>query len=154
VYEIDNSYSDNGTAIDGYWVSKALDMGDASLTKQILYVDIIMRQLSGTISLTTITDGNTTAKSSAIGSSSDTTGTIGSEDWGDPMWGGTASTTTATLTASSANVPYRIQVNKPSRTVKLKIENANNNETFTLLGFRVYYRAYAQTKFDASHVIH
>lgn len=154
VYEIDTGYSDNGTAIDSYWVSKALNFGNFSLTKQLLYVDIEFRALSGTVSISVITDGNTIAKTSAIGSTSDTTGTIGDEGWGSPMWGGTAATSTNTVTATSANVPYRIQVNKPTRTFKLKISNSNNNEAWVLLGFKPFYRPYAQQKFDATHIIH
>jgi hypothetical protein len=133
-------------------VSKAINFGDFSLTKQLLYVDIEFRVVSGSVAISVITDGNVVANTSTIGSSSDITGTIGNEDWGDPVWGGTASTTTsAAASSSSSNVPYRLQVNKPTRTVKIKVANANNDETFVLLGFKLYFRPYAQSKFDSAH---
>lgn len=155
VYEIDTGYTDNGTAIDSYWISKAVNFGDFALTKQLLYVDVEFRTLSGTATITVITDGNVTAKSSQISSSSaDTTGTWGDEMFGSPMWGGSNAATTSTVSATSSNAPFRIQVNKPTRTVKLKIANGNNSENFVFLGFKLYFRPYAQQKFDASHVIH
>jgi len=155
VYEIDNSYTDAGTAIEAYWVSKNINFGDFALTKSLLYIDFEFRALSGTATITVITDGNVTAKSSQVASSGgDTTGTWGDEMVGAAMWGGSNATTTTVVGSSSANTPYRMQINKPTRTVKIKISNANNGESFIFLAAKFYFRNYAQQKFDASHVIH
>jgi hypothetical protein len=151
VYEIDSSYSDNGTAVSASWTSKALNFGDFSLTKQILYIDFEFRVISGTATVNVYTDGGILQKSQSIGSSNDTTGTFGDEVWGIPLFGGSSSTTTATSGGSSNNVPYRLQINKPSRTVKVQIVNNNNNESFVFLGFKVYYRVYNVQKFDSAH---
>jgi hypothetical protein len=78
VYEIDTSYSDNGSAISAQWTSKAINFGDFSLTKQVLYIDNEFRQINGSVNIGVYTDGNSLTKSSAISSgNNDTTGTFG-----------------------------------------------------------------------------
>lgn len=152
VYEIDSSYSDNGVAIDSSWTSKAFNFGDFSLQKQILYIDFEFRVVSGTVGVAVYTDNNTLSKTRSVGSTNDTTGTWGDEMWGDPIWGGSNAATTTTITGSNtSNVPYRLFVNKTSRTVKVKIYNANNNESFTFLGMKIYYRPYPVQKFDSAY---
>lgn len=151
VYEIDTSYSDNGSAISGYWTSKAFDLGDFSLYKQFIQVDLLFRQLAGSVTIELIADGNTTLKTSTISNISDVQGTVGYDGWGDPMWGQGVTTATSTSTGQvTQNVPYRIALNKTARTLKVKVSNANNNENFVLLGIKIYYRPYAPTKFPSS----
>lgn len=155
VYEIDTSYSDNGTAISAQWTSKAFNFGDISLYKQILYIDFEFRTIVGSVTIDIITDGNTLTNSTSLAFSNNTTGTIGDEMWGDPMFGGSAATTSATITTTaSANVPYRLQINATTRTLKVKISNSNNNETFVFLGMKIKYRMYADQKFPSNLKLH
>lgn len=161
VYEIDTSYSDNGTAINAYWQSKNFDFGDPSLYKQVIDCDIILRQLSGSVTITFITDNGTVAKTTTLSSSNDLSGTVGSDLWGAYGVGGGTYMTTITgiaqsttssasgVTTATTNVPYRIRLGINCRSIKVKVSNANNNETFTLLGFKFYYRPYKHTKFPS-----
>lgn len=151
VYEIDTSYSDNGTAISAQWTSKALNMGDFSLYKQFLYIDFEFRQIVGSVRIDVYADDSTLNKTSSLAFNNDMTGTIGNDMWGDGLWGGNApAAATATVTASTSNKPYRLPVNITARTIKVKISNANNNETFVFLGFKTYFRPYAPERFPSA----
>jgi hypothetical protein len=152
VYEIvQGTYSDNGTAIAGQWTSKAINFGDISLYKRILYIDFEFRQIVGSVTLNVYTDGGTLASTTSLSYSTDTTGTVGSEMWGDPVWGGSSgATTSASVSTSSSNIPYRLPVNKEARTVKVQISNGNLNETFVFLGMKIFYRPYDVQKFPSA----
>lgn len=152
VYEIDTGYSDNGVAVNSYWVSKAYDFGDFSAYKQFIDVDLEFRQISGTVTLTFITDGEQVIKTSSISNISNTDFTWGASDgFGDYQFGGEPSTTMTTSTGSATqNVPYRIRLNKVARTLKVKVSNANNNENFVLLAIKIYYRPYGHERFPSS----
>lgn len=152
VYEINTGYSDNGTAIDAYFVTKAFDMDDFSQYKQFIDVDLLFRQLSGTVTVTFITDGEEIVKTSTVSSTNNTDYTWGASDgWGEYEWGGEATTAMATSTGSTTqNVPYRFKLNKIARSLKIKVSNANDNENFVLLGIKIYYRPYKHAKFPGS----
>lgn len=157
VYEIDSSYSDAGSPINAYWTSKAFDFGNFSLSKQILYIDFLFRQISGTVSLAVYTDGNILSKASSISSTQDATGTFDGYTggmWGEDIFGGSNAATQmsgATGGGVTSNVPYRVTVNsQPTKTVKFTISNANNNETFVFLGAIIYFRPYGQTMFNSA----
>lgn len=158
VYEIDTSYSDNGAAISSYWTSKAFDFGNFSLSKQILYIDFLFRQVSGTVTIDVYTDQDILSKGSSISSSNDYTGTFGGTTndgmFADEIWGGNNPATVASTATGSnvtSNVPYRLTVNsEPTKTVKFRISNANNNENFIFLGAIIYFRPYGQTMFNSA----
>lgn len=154
IYEIvQGSYTDNGTAISSYWTSKALNLGDFSLYKDILYIDFEFRTIVGSVTIDVYLDGNQLAASTSLAFASDTTGTVGSEMWGDPVWGGSESdTSTTVVAAASSNTPYRLPIlgNRTTRTVKVRISNTNNNEAFVFLGMKIYYRPYAPEKFPSN----
>lgn len=151
VYEIGTGYSDNSTAINSYWVSKAYDFGNFSQAKQFIDIDFFLRQLTGTITISFIADGNTTIASTSISNTSDTSHTWGADMWAEGSWGGDASTSVSTSTGTSTqNVPYRYRLNKVARSLKIKISNDNNNENFVLLGYKIYYRPYAHAKFPSA----
>jgi hypothetical protein len=150
VYEIDTTFSDNGKAIDAYWISKMI--GDFSQEQQILYVDLKFRQVNGRINIDILNDTATPMASGPIGSTNNLVGTMGDEVVGAAIWGGTVGAF-VTDKLSTANVVYRMQVNKACRGMKVKVSNANNNETFNFLGFKYYYRPYAPQKFDSRYKI-
>jgi hypothetical protein len=64
VYEmLYSTYSDNGTAISSSYYTKQFDLGAFDIKKRILFVDIQLRALTGTLSIDVIVDGETLAKS-------------------------------------------------------------------------------------------
>jgi hypothetical protein len=151
VYEIDTGYTDDGQAISAQWTSKAINFGDISRQHLVMYIDFEFRQIIGTVTIDIFSDGNTLQKTTSVGSGNDITGTVGMDMWGDPIWGGNASTTSATITTTgSSNVPYRLPVGITTRTLKFRISNNKINETFVFLGAKIYYRPYAPEKFPSA----
>lgn len=149
VYEVTTSYNDNGEAIDAHWVSKSFDAGSFEVYKHWIDVTLLFRLVSGTVNVSVISDTAETIASSSITSLQDLVGTVGYDLFGDYFVGGDTSTTTGAGPQTN-NVPYRLDINRDSRTVKIKVSNAVLNETFTLLGFIITYRPYSHYQFPSA----
>src|SRR5205085_8553237 len=76
VYKFTTNYDANAVAISAQWTSKAFDLGDFSRYKRWIFVDILFRQLVGSISIDVYGDNGVISKSSSIQSSN--TGGLGS----------------------------------------------------------------------------
>lgn len=151
VYEVSQSYNDNGTAIDAYWVSKAFDAGEFDIEKRWLYCDLQFRQISGSIDLTVYTDGDTLAGSTTI-PAPDSAGELGTMLIGLELLGGNPEDQSFSGgTNSSINVPYRLPIRKNSRSIKIKVANSNNNQNFVLTGIIWGYIPFSQYKFAAAN---
>ena len=151
VYEIAVGYSANGTAINSYWTSKAFDAGSFDGYKRWLDVTLLFRQITGTVTITIYADNNEIVKTTSISSTTSASGSIGTEIMGSEIFGGFGNTPDGT---STNNVPYRVKINTKSRTLKIKISNANDNETFTLLGMNFAYVPYSRYSFPSSQKIY
>lgn len=151
VYEIGTSYSANGTAISSRWVSKAFDAGNFEIDKQWIDITFLFRQILGSVVITVYSDNDQVVKTSSISTTTDTTGSMGTGMLGANILGGTGNAASGT---STNNVPYRLKVSTKSRTLKVKISNANNNESFTLLGMIITYVPFGHFKFDSAHKIY
>lgn len=151
VYEIAVGYSANGTAINSYWTSKAFDAGSFDGYKRWLDVTLLFRQITGTVTITIYADNNEIVKTTSISSTTSASGSMGTEIMGSEIFGGFGDTPDGT---STNNVPYRVKINTKSRTLKIKISNANDNETFTLLGMNFAYVPYSRYSFPSSQKIY
>lgn len=149
IYEIDNNFSDNGTAIDASWTSKAFDIDTPDLQKRWVYVDLLFRQLSGGISISIFTDGDELAATASIPSPA-TGGDMGTMLLGEELLGGDPADQVL-AEATTINVPYRIPIRKNARTLKVKVSNSVDNENFVLLGIYIGYFPYSQWKFDSAN---
>lgn len=148
VFEITTgTYNSNGVAIDAYWTSKAFDAKEFEIYKRWIDVTLYFRQIVGTVTITVYADNNSIVKTATISSSTEATGSMGTQMYGQQIWGGTGSASDAT---STNNIPYRIKINTKSRTLKIKVSNGNNNETFTMLGFLLTYIPYSHYSFPSS----
>ncbi len=106
----------------------------------------------GTVTITIYTDSDSTAAVTVnLASTTDTTGSLGRALMGNQIMGGSGNAQSGTQTA---DVPYRIKINKKARTVKVKVSNSNNNETFTLLAFVFTYIPYSHYSFPSSQKIY
>lgn len=139
LYMMSTDYSANGSAIEAQWTSKAFDIGDFNSYKRWIDLTILFRQLVGTVTITVFTDNGTIAKQTSITSSY--TGGVGSYMWAEDTFGGEPSTTT--VTATSNNIPYRMRLSTKARSIKVKISNDRENETFVVLGMSATYRNYS-----------
>ncbi len=149
IFEIDNNYSDNGSAINSYWTSKAYDLGEFDLEKRWVDVTMLFRQISGTVTIQVFTDNDTLAASTTV-EPSPTGGDMGTITLGLELLGGNADDQVST-TNNTTNIPYRLRISKNSRTVKLKISNNINNENFVLLGINWAFYPFSHFKFPSEN---
>lgn len=148
VYEVvEGSYSVDGTPINSYWISKSFDANNFDEYKRWLDVTILFRQISGSVTVTFYADNDQVVKSTSISADTDYTGSIGTTLMGDPIFGGTGTTSS---TSTTNNVPYRFKVNSKSRTLKIKISNNNDNQNFIVLGFVISYVPYNRQSWPSS----
>jgi hypothetical protein len=148
VYEvIEGNYSNNGTAINSYWISKSFDANQFDEYKRWLDVTILFRQISGSVTVTFYADNDQVVKSTSISSDTDFSGSIGTTLMGSPIFGGTGTTSS---TSTTNNVPYRFKVNTKSRTLKIKISNNSDNQNFIVLGFVIAYVPYNRQSWPSS----
>lgn len=149
VYKMTTSYDANGSAISAQWTSKAYDLAKFSLYKRWIWVDILFRQLVGTIQIDIYSDNGNLVKTTSISSSQ--TGGLGSNlmGGGDEL-GSTVRANTTGTTQASTNIPYRVKLNIKSRTLKVKVSNARINETFVVLGVNFAFRPYSSFIFPSS----
>lgn len=149
VYKLTTNYNSDGSAISAQWTSKAFDLGEFSLNKRWIWVDILFRQLVGTITIDVITDNGTISKTTTVASSS--VGGLGSYKLGGGDWlGGTVEASSGGSTTASTNIPYRVKLSTKSRTIKIKISNARTNENFVVLGLQIGYRKYSSFVFPSA----
>jgi hypothetical protein len=149
VYKFTSNYDANGAAISAQWTSKFFDLGQFSLYKRWIWVDILFRQLVGTIKIDIYTDNGTLSKSTSVTSSQ--LGGLGTNLLGGGDWlGSTVQSSSMGTTTTSTNIPYRVKIGVKSRGVKVKISNARINETFVVLGLEFAYEPYSAFVFPSS----
>jgi len=143
VYKFTTNYDSNGAAISAQWTSKAYDLGDFSGYKRWISLDILFRQLIGTVTINIYTDNGNLLKTTQVSSSSVgglATNVLGGGDY----LGGTPNTSSGgTVAVSSTNIPYRFRINTKSRSIKIQVSNATINQTFVVLGLKLRYRSYS-----------
>lgn len=143
-------YLDDAAAIPMYWESKAYDFGTFDVQKRFVDVTLLFRQLSGNVKVTITIDGNRIEKTYNIPGTSFAggmgRGLLGKASLGGKYEAGIMGTTASTITN---NIPIRLNVGENGRTIKIRVENMNANESFTLLGFNIGYRPYGRNNFPA-----
>lgn len=149
IYEMDANFTDAGTAIPAYWDSKAFDADAPDLQKRWNYVDLLFRQVSGTVSISIFTDNGELAASASIVPAAGG-GELGTMLLGEELLGGDPADQ-VDVEVNTTNVPYRIPVRKTSRTLKIRVENNSNNQNFVLVGMYFGYTPYSQYKFNSSN---
>ena len=143
-------YADDDQAIPFYWESKAYDFNKFDGTKRFVDVTLLFRQLSGAVKVTVTIDGNRIQKTYNIPGTS-FSGGMGRGLLGRSLLGG-ATEAAALGNANSTvtnNIPIRLNVGENGRTIKIRVENANLGQSFTLLGFNFGYRPYGRNNFPA-----
>lgn len=143
-------YSDDGEAISAYWESPALDGNAIDITKRFVDLGIVLRQLTGLLTVAIYADGQELLKETLIEGLSD--GGYGSELIGLAFIGGDVPSGTTEL--SVTNEPYRLVIKRNSRTIKFRIENDRVNESFAMLGYILGYYPFSYYKFNSANKIY
>lgn len=146
------TYSDNGSAIEAYVVSKAQDVNNPDITKFWVDLRLIFRRLSGQITFTVYQDDGIAVGTAVIGSGS--ARGMGIKRLGVYALGKDGVTVSGTSTTTFVDNPQSVGLNLDSRTIMYKIYNNRVNENFVLLGTVYAYYPKSHYVFDSSRKIY
>lgn len=153
VYRVSpGTYSDNGSAIEAYVLSKAQDAGNPDITKFWVDLRLIFRRLTGQVTLTVYSDDGAQVGTGTIGSGS--TRGAGMTMLGTTMLGTDGQTSSSTDSTTFSDVPQSVVLNLDSRTIKFRIYNNEVNQNFVLLGMVYAYYPKSHYVMDSSRKIY
>lgn len=144
------TYSDNGVAINAYFISKAFDLGNPDIIKYFSDIGLIFRRLTGQLSVSIYTDDGLLFGTATLGQGSNDG--MGLLELGLQVLGeGTGDTSE---TSTFADTPLRVVVGTNSRTIKFKITSDRINEGFVFLGFILAFYPSSHFNFDSENKIY
>jgi len=145
-------YTDNGTPISSYLLSKVFDFKNPDITKYFVDLGLMFRTISGQISLEIYTEGNVLFGGEVGLAGNPVTDGMGLTMLGETMLGlggGTSGTAEA-----FADTIRRVVIKTRSTTIRFKISNERNNENFVLLGYIHAFYPYSHFLFDSTKKIY
>lgn len=141
-------YTDNGTAINAYALSKVYDFGSPDITKYFVDLGFMFRTISGELDVEVYTEGNV-----LLGGSVGISGNLVTNGMGVSMLGSTVlgenGGESGTQEAFS-DAPIRIVLNTKSTSIRFKIANNRNNENFILLAVIHAFYPFSHYLFDST----
>ncbi|OPZ94938.1 MAG: hypothetical protein BWY74_00149 [Firmicutes bacterium ADurb.Bin419] len=149
VYELDDSTSDDGAAIDSYFYTKMFDFGDFSLEKLIMDISILFGNVYGSLDISLIFEDETVSKSLSIGQAADSGG-IGRYKIGLKMIGDSSSGSAHT---SAANTWKYFDVGEETTMAQLKFSNNAAGEDFQIKKILLTYIPFKHYKRDDERFI-
>lgn len=141
-------HNNGDAAIDMFWESKAYDFGAFDIQKRYIDVTLLFRQLSGSVKVTIIIDGNQSIQMYNIPGSS-FAGGLGRGLLGRALLGGAGETGNSPTATITQNIPIRLDIGQIGRTIKIRVENGNVGESFVLLGLDFGYTLYSRDNFPS-----
>lgn len=147
---IPGRYRDDAAPVAAHWTSGALDMGAIDLTKRFVDLGMVLRQLTGVLTISVYLDG-VPLDDEFLSSAANTTG-YGADLVGDAFIGYGAAEGDVTVLLPTN--PWRITVKRNARTLKFKISNSRIDESFGLLGYIIGYYLSGYYRFDSQYRIY
>lgn len=146
-----NGYNDGNAAVASTFYTKQFDFDAFDIRKRILFVDLQVRSLTGTLGIDVIIDGQTIAKMTSLTSSF--SGKDGARVFmaREAMFRQSAGSTANLVATDDVR---RIKVGQNARTVQVKVYNSAASETFTLMSVAIGYVSRSPFSFDSSRVIY
>ncbi len=120
--------NDNGSAIDGYWISKQFDYPELGPTKdfKMLKVYVAEESTAYNLTVTTLKDFATTGTDTSVALNAGTGGSYGTAVYGTDVYGG------------ETIITSRIEPNLDGTFYQMKFRNANADQPFEVYGFQNY----------------
>lgn len=147
-----SNYSDgSGTAIDSSYYTKQFDLGNPNLQKGLVFVDVQVRSLTGTLSIDIIVDGSSTTIMASLSSTFSRSDGLRVFMLREAMLRQDAGSTASVVATDDVR---RIYIDADARTVQVKVYNSKVNENFTLMGLWIGYQPRSPFDFDSSKVIY
>ncbi len=150
VYEFDLSRSDDGAAINSYFTTKAFNGGKFDIQKLFSYVDLLFRNVMGTVTVSILVDSESVIKRAAIGVLGLIAG-FGAMLFGDTSFGDDSSE--SLITTDNVSRPKRIMVRKKARSLKIKISTNGVGSYFSLLDVSLALKMKSPRKFNSDDII-
>lgn len=145
-------YSDNGSAINSFLLSKVFDFKSPDITKYFVDLGLMFRTISGEITLEIYTEGNVLLGGTiGIGGNPVTNG-MGISMLGETMLG--LGGGDATTQEAFADTVKRVKLRTKSTSIRFKISNNTNNENFVLVGFIHAFYPFTHYLFDSNKNIY
>lgn len=160
-------YNDNGVAIQAVFRTRAFEGKSIDHEKFWYVLRPIFRYVTGTVSIAYYTENGLEGDGSDISISNSTVGGLALDNVGLATFGfstqdtysdaelgleGAGDGTTTDTVSSSSNLVYEVPVLIDSRTNKVEFSNANLNETFILLGWKMLYQEKDIARMDGAFV--
>jgi hypothetical protein len=146
------NYSDGAaTAIAASYYTKQFDFGLFDLRKRIIFVDLQLRALTGTLSIDVIIDGSVTAKSVSLSSTFSQKDGMRIFMFREAKFRQDAGSTASVVATDDVR---RVKINQNARTIQVRVSNSNVDETFTLMGVAVGYIPRSAFSFPSDKVIY
>lgn len=157
-------YNDNGDAIEAIFRTRAFEGKLVDREKYWHVLHPIFRNIPGSIEISYITENGSQGQSVAVNNA--ILGGIGLDNVGLGTFGlslldtfsdsdfGFSSSGSGEMSSDtdSSNLVYEIPILLDSRTLKLQFSNANLNEGFTILGWKIFYQEKDIRRMDSAFV--
>jgi len=149
-YQLFQSETDDGAAIDCYWYSKRYNLKSFDEFKRWFDVTLLFRSVTGVISIDIIVDNFIISKKVYIGNVNALASGIGVKEWGLVEVGTDGVTSEVGAPETIVDIVKRIKVNRPGRAIQIKVSTNSVNDRFVLTGYNVTYYNYGHFKFPSS----
>jgi hypothetical protein len=146
-------FEDIGQPIDAYLETKAFDLGEPFVEKYFQYLDFVVRNLVGTLTIgVTVEDQDNQSVEEfeiSVGSSLPD-GSFATSEFGAALFGsGEYGDESYSV---SEYLRERLELVADGHTIKFKFSNANRGETFTLISFTCWLKFYGVGRQAISHI--
>lgn len=153
VYEFTpNTYTDNGTPINSYILSKVFDFKNPDITKYFVDLGLMFRTISGEVTAEIYTEGNLLFGGSVGISGNAVADGMGYSVMGYTMLGLGGGDADALV--AYADIIRRLVINTNSTTIRFKISNDRNNENFVFLGYIHAFYPFGHYLFDSDNKVY
>lgn len=150
VFEFDLSRNDDGEAINSYFTTKAFNSGKFDVQKLFAYLDLLFRNVQGSVTVSITLDGETVTKTVTIGNVGSLAG-FGAMLLGMIMFGDDGQASASTT--ENVSRPKRVMIRKKARNLKIKIATDGINSYFSLLDLSIAYKEKSPRKFASADII-
>jgi hypothetical protein len=159
-------YNDKGEAIEAIFITRAFDGKSLDQEKYWYVIRPIFRLTTGSVQLSFITENGSIGRPASVAPV--LTGGLAVDQIGNLLFGtsqqdtftdedlglsGSGSSSSSSSETDASHAIYDIGMNFDSRTLKVKFMNNGVNETFTLLGWVIYFQMKDPERFDGAYTI-
>lgn len=159
------AYNDNGEPINAVFRTRAFEAKQIETEKYWFKIRPIFRLTTGDVQISYITENGSEGKPVTLSAAA--IGGLATDQVGSLLFGTSQQDTytqsdlgltdddgnATSSSTDSATTPFDIFIGLDSRVLKVEFSNSNVNETFTLLGWVIYFQSKDPERFDGAYTI-